>query len=132
MRKENALIKLFRDLVDLLGQESARNPEFAERLQALLVPITERPNGVRTNRRVSTTSLLEMPDIYAEFRAKGEEEFRLWLRDKPLEVLRTLIKQHDLDPTRRTYKWKEREKLSAYIADQLQARLSRGSRFMRG
>ena len=38
--------------------------------------------------------------------------------------------RHDLDPTRRTAKWREAEKLADFIADGLRARLARGSGFI--
>lgn len=130
MRKEKTLMHLLQGLVDLIGDEASRNPAFASRLETLLVSISE--PQVRVKGAKSPKVTVEVPDIYAEWQARGEQEFRLWLQDRPLEVLRALVKQHDLDPSRRTSKWKESEKLSGYIADQLQARLARGSKFMRG
>ena len=53
-----------------------------------------------------------------------------WLRDEPIQALRALIRKHDLDPARRTSKWKEAEKLSEFIADNLRSRLARGASFL--
>jgi len=129
MRKEKALINLLQSLVKLLAEEATSNPEFAKKLETLLAPIPESPGRAKALRKDNAN--IHTPDIYAEWHARGEGEFRLWLRDEPLEVMRALVRQHDLDPSRRTARWNEREKLSAYIADQLRARLSRGSQFMR-
>jgi len=129
MRKEKALISLLQGLVGIVGEEAARNPEFANKLEMLLAPVPDKPK--RTKQARSLTAKIETPDIYAEWHARGEQEFRLWLGENSVEVLRALIKQHELDPSRRTSRWKEPGKLSSYIVDQLQARLSRGSRFMR-
>jgi len=129
MRKEKSLIKLLRGIVEIVGDEAAHNPEFANKLKMLFAPASDTPRRAKQTR--PSTATVEIPDIYAEWHARGEQEFRLWLRDRPVELMRALIKQHDLDPSRRTSRWKEPEKISAYIADQLQTRLSRGSRFMR-
>jgi hypothetical protein len=47
MRKEKSLIALLRGLVDLLVEESDRNPKFAARIEALLSGLPERK--VRTS-----------------------------------------------------------------------------------
>jgi hypothetical protein len=72
-----------------------------------------------------------LPDIHAEWNARGDANFRLWLRDQPMPVLRAVIRAQDFDPTRRTAKWKEVQKLADFIADNLRARLSRGAAFIR-
>lgn len=130
MRKEKALIGLLRGLVDLLAEESARNPEFAGRVESLLSALPERK--ARPIKPEIPPSSENLPDIHAEWNARGETEFRLWLRDQPTPVLRAVIRSQDLDPTRRTIKWREPEKLAEFIADGLSARLSRGSAFIRG
>lgn len=129
MRKEKALIDLLRGLVSLLAQESACNPDFAEKVEHLLSALPEKKSAGRKSPAMS--QLLEPPDIYAEWNARGEAEFRLWLREQPVATLRALISQHDLDAARRTSKWKDIDKLSAHIADQLQARMARGSSFLK-
>jgi len=128
MRKEKALIALLRRIVDLLTEESARNPEFAARLESLLSVLPERKAPAK---KPATTRPPEpLPDIHSEWNARGETDFRLWLRDQPVSVLRAVIRSQDLDPTRRTVKWKQAEKLAEFIADSLRARLSRGSAFI--
>jgi hypothetical protein len=112
-----------------LSDEAGRNPEFANRLDSLLSPLQPEKT---TPRPSAKPDQLDLPDVYAEFTARGEGEFRLWLRDQPVPVLYALIRRHDLDATRRSSKWKDPEKLSAFIADQLRSRLSRGSGFLSG
>jgi len=51
---------------------------------------------------------------------------------RPLAYEQEEIAKHDLDPTRRTVKWREPEKLAEFIADGVSARLTRGSAFIRG
>ncbi len=130
MRKEKALTTMLQDLVKLLDEECGRNPDFAERLQSVLAPLPDR-RALKKKRPTKKKTTINLPDIHEQWQALGESEFRLWLRDQPAEVLRGLIKKHDLDAIRRTTRWKENEKLSAFIADQLQSRLSRGSSFLR-
>jgi hypothetical protein len=128
MRKEKALIVLLRGLVDLLADESGRNPEFASKLETLLSELPERKAVPK--KPAATPSLEHLPDIHAELNTRDEADFRLWLRDQPVPVLRAVIRAEDLDATRRTTKWKEAEKLAEFIADSLRARQSRGSAFI--
>jgi hypothetical protein len=128
MRKEKALISLLKDFVKLIGEEADRNPEFSEKLDTLL---SELPEGERSKKSRSRSPKREdLPDIHAEFNSRGQAEFQLWLRDQPVPTLRALIRVHDLDAARRTSKWKDAQKLSAFIANQISARLSRGSSFL--
>ena len=130
MRKHKTLIGLLRGLVELLAEESARNPEFANKVDSLLTGLPDHKGRSAASRdRRSTTAL---PDIHSEWNARGEKEFRLWLRDLPTPILKAMIRNQDLDPARRTTKWREPEKLAEFIADGVSARLSRGSGFMRG
>lgn len=130
MRKDKALIRLLQGLADLLAEESARNPEFAGRVEALLSDLPERQG--KPTKTKAPASPDQLPDIHAEWSARGDGEFRLWLRDQPTSVLRAVIRAQDLDPTRRTIKWREAEKLAEFIADGISARLSRGAAFIRG
>ena len=127
MRNEKALIKLLRGLVDLLADEAGRNPDFAARLDDVLTGL---PAGSAKPPKQRATPPAESPDIHAEWNQRSETDFRLWLRDQSMPVLRALIRTHDFDPTRRTTKWKEAEKLADFIADGLKARLARGSSFL--
>jgi hypothetical protein len=131
MRKQEAVIKLLRRLVEIVAEEAKRNPEFERRLEELLVAPPSAPRKKTGNWKATQLSPSELPDIYGERNARGEADFRMWLRDQPVEVLRGVIRQHDLDAARRTSKWKDSEKLGTYIADQLQARATRGASFMR-
>jgi hypothetical protein len=128
MRSEKALMTLLRGLVRLLDEESRRNPGFAARLDRLL---SDRPETRTSAKRpAAARSRAELPDIHAEWSARGDADFRLWLREQPMQLLRALIRKNDLDPTRRTSRWKEVEKLSAFIADGLRLRLARGASFL--
>lgn len=128
MRKEKELIGLLRGLVGLLAEECARNPEFSSKLDALLSGLPER--AATAKKAAKTLPPQHLPDIHAEWNVRGETDFRLWLRDQPIPVLRLLIRAEDLDATRRTAKWKEAEKLADFITENLRARQARGSAFI--
>lgn len=128
MRSEKALVALLRRLVELLAEESERNPEFAAKLDSVLstLPASRPTKAVARTARERPS----IPDIHAEWSSRGETDFRLWLRDQPIPIIRALIRAQDLDPTRRTVKWKEPEKLADFVTESLRARLSRGSAFI--
>ncbi|MCK5231912.1 MAG: hypothetical protein KAR13_16690 [Desulfobulbaceae bacterium] len=128
MRKEKELIGMLRGLVKLLADESAQNQEFAHKLEILLSELPEKK--IRPKKTNPKPSRKKLPDIHAELNVRGDTDFRLWLRDQPVSVLRSLIRAEDFDATRRTTKWKEAEKLADYIADRLRDRQSRGSAFI--
>jgi len=115
--------------VELLADESARNPAFAERLDSLVsaLPESRRPQAPKRPARETGTAV---PDVHAEWTARGETDFRLWLRDQSIATIRAVIRAQDLDPARRTSKWKDTEKLADFVAEGLRARLSRGSAFI--
>ncbi len=130
MRNKSSLARLLRGLVDLLAEEAERNPKFAARLDELLGSVAGKTNEKSGRRKAKAEPAL--PDIYKERELRAGDEFQLWLRDLPVPVLRAIIRKHDLDGARRTVRWKDAEKLGAYIADRLQGRMERGSGFVRG
>jgi len=127
MRKEKILTTLLRDFVALVAEEASKNSSFAERLDDLLVGLPEKkPAKQRATKAAAAPTL----DLHAEIKTRGEEEFRHWLRDQPLQILRASIRSNDLDPTRKTARWKDAEKVADFITDAMRARLARGSAFM--
>jgi len=127
MRKEKALISLLKELVDLMSEEAAQNPEFSRKLELLLSPL---PAKKLAKRKRPAAAALDLPDVYREYNARGQAEFTLWLRDQPIELLRAIIRSHDFDATRRTSKWKDQGKLSHFITEQIRSRMARGSGFL--
>lgn len=128
MRSEKILIKLLRDLVNLLSDEAASNPNFAARLDDVLRGLL--PSKAEKLAKHRSPSPKELPDIHREWNQRGETEFFFWLRDQPIALLRGIVRAHDFDPNHRTSKWKESEKLAKFITDRLCARMARGSSFM--
>jgi hypothetical protein len=127
MRKEKELVALFRGLVELLAEEADRNPSFADKLELLLSSL---PRKEVSRRKFSKSIQEQLPDLHAEWAVRGEAGVLLWLKELPIPVLRSLVRSNDLDPTGRTSKWKEAEKLSSFIVDNLRIRMTRGSAFM--
>ncbi len=128
MRNEKTLIGLLRNLAKLLAEETSRNPEFASKLDSLLSELPERKVAAKKSSEKNLP--VEIPNIHDEFSIRGDSDFRLWLRELPIPVLRAVIRADDLDATRRTTKWKDAEKLAEFIADSLRARQARGSAFI--
>lgn len=129
MRNKIALTRALRGLVDLVEAEASQNAQFAAKLDDLLESMVGKKDSPSKKLKVDASSGL--PDVHAELALRGDAEFRLWLQDLPLPILRQIIRKHDLDSGGRTAKWKEAEKLAAYVADRLKARAERGSSFMR-
>jgi hypothetical protein len=130
MRKEKKqkLMGLLRGLAELVNAETDINPEFAAKVENLL---SESPKHKTVSKKSTITPPENLPDIYLEWDTRGETDFRFWLREQPVSVLRTFIRIQDFDSIGRTSKWKEQEKLAEFIADGMRARLSRGSAFMK-
>jgi hypothetical protein len=148
MRKDkglNALSTLLHGIADLLADESARNPEFAARVEQLLTRVATSVFSIPSLKSVldkyalseraaiahaSAPSPEAVVDIYAQWAEFGESKFRAWLRHVPVPGLRSLIRTHGFDPARRTTRWNDVDKLADFIADALRARLARGAAFM--
>jgi len=128
MRKEKIVAQLFRKVADLVAEEASRNADFAARLEHILL---ELPIGSPRKQKEKLEKLpAELPDIFAEAKTRSDSDFLLWLKDQSRPVLRGLIKIHDFDAAGRASKWKESEKLAAFIAEQVRARMGRGSAFL--
>lgn len=129
MRKEKVITKLLQKLARLVGEEAERNPEFAEKLGELLDELPQTKQ--RTKKKSKRVPKSPVPNIYDEWNKRDEADFRLWLCNLQLETLRAIISSNDFDPARRSSRWKDTEKLSTFITDQLLSRMSRGSSFMK-
>lgn len=133
MRKEKALMSLLQRFVEAVSNEAGKNPDFAARLDNLLVEIPgKKARSSKTKKKSIKKKILEkdLPDIYIELKNRNEHDFYLWLRDQSISTLKALIRKHDLDAPHRTTKWKDTEKLSSFINEQIRARIARGSGFM--
>lgn len=128
MRNEKAVVALIRKLAKVIADEAERNPGFASELAALLPDkeSSSRKPDVKDGRAIP-----EIPDVHAQWASLGDEEFRYWARDLSVDVLRAIVKHEDLDPTRKTARWKDSDKLANFLADGIKARKERGASFLR-
>jgi hypothetical protein len=132
MHAAEKLTRLLRDLVAVVAQEAESNPAFAERLAAVLAPVPEERSRARKESALGRPPQpsAHAPDVFAVLAEKGEEEFGFWLRGLDLATLKAVVKQNGFDPGKTTRNWKEPDKFSALIQDQVAARLRRGSAFL--
>jgi len=129
MRKEKVITKLLQRFIRLVGEEVERNPEFAGRLGDLLeeIPQTKKVRKKKTQQAKKVQAL----NIYDERNKRSEDDFKLWLHALDLNTLYAIIKRNEFDPSRRTFRWKDPEKLSTFIIDKLNSRMNRGASFMK-
>jgi hypothetical protein len=128
MRTTKKLNCVLRDLAALLEGEAARNPEFAERLEAITAALPER--AAKLSGKAKQAESLPVPDVLAEFQSKGEAEFLFWLRRFDLPVLRAIVKRNGFDPAKASGRWTEPDRFVELIKEQVKARLERGSAFL--
>jgi hypothetical protein len=128
MQTSKKLERVLWDLVALLEDEAGRNPEFAARLEAIVAPLPER--AVKRTAKTRREECVAVPDVLAEFQAKGEEEFRFWLRDFDLRTLKAIVKRNGFDPARATQRWTDPDKFVSLICSQVKSHLERGSAFL--
>src|SRR4051794_40614381 len=128
MREEKILIRLFRKIAELIGEEARRNSDFGARLDSILAEIPVRKKSTAKRADVVITS--ELPDIFNEWKSRPYNDFILWLKNQPLIVLRSLIKTHELDVGKRSSKWKDPERIAQFIAEQMRNRTNRGAAFL--
>jgi hypothetical protein len=127
MQRAKTLTKLFKALAELLADEAERNSAFAEKLDGILAPLPK-PTGKRTGKGTLTAN--DVPDVYAEYQSRGEDEFRFWLRGLDVLTLKGIVKVNGFDPSDVSRRWVEVEKFVPFVTGQVKARLRRGSGFM--
>lgn len=127
MRNEKALINLLQRLVHLLADESKKNPEFANKVDSLLIDFLPSKETKKNKEELPA----DLPDIYTEWQIRDEIDFGHWLQEHPLQVLKALIRKHDFDAKRQTEKWKDPAKLVLFINEKLRSRATRGNSFLR-
>ena len=128
MRSEKILVRVLRKIADLVSEEAARSPQFAERLDGVISELSTVKSG-RARERPDPTA--QLPDLFGESKRRSETDLELWLKEQPLNVLRGIIQLHDFDASKRSRKWTDREKLARLIVEQLRTRMSRGAAFLK-
>jgi len=117
-------------LVELVEEEAEQNPAFAQRLEALVAGLPAGSVSRKASKSKNAEEGINIPDVLKVFQAKGETEFRYWLRDFDLATLKAVVKINGFDPGKASQRWTDPDKFVALIADQTAARLRRGSSFL--
>ena len=86
------LTPILRNLLTLVDEEAARNPEFAAKLESIMAELPTRP--ARPPR--PPTAAVEIPDVFAALKDKGEVEFGFWVRTLDLLTLKAVIRANGL------------------------------------
>ena len=126
MQPTKKLTSTLRNLLLLVDDEAARNPEFAARLESIIAELPTRP--ARTQRPQSQT--VAIPDVFAALQEKGEVEFGFWVRTLDQATLKAIIRSNGFDPAKASQRWTDPDKFGALIVEQAVARLKRGSSFL--
>jgi len=130
MQPGQKLTRALRALVELVEDEAARNPAFAQRLEAIVADLPAGSAGKKPAKPKAPAEDIEVPDVLKVFQDKGETEFRFWMRDFDLPILKAIVKANGFDPGKIAQRWTEPDKFIALIAEQTAARLRRGSSFL--
>ena len=130
MQPAQKLTRALRSLLALVEEEASRNPEFAQRLEAIVADLPSAPSGKKIQKPQSSQSTSPPPDVFTAFEAKGESEFRFWLREHDFVTLKSIVKINGFDPGKNSQRWTEPDKLIDLIVEQTGARLRRGSAFL--
>ena len=126
MQPTQKLTTALRDLLALVDEEAARNPEFAAKLDSLMAALPARP--ARPPRPPKPA--VSFPDVFAALQEKGESEFGFWLRTLDIPTLKAVIRANGFDPAKASQRWTDPDKFVALVMDQTVARMKRGSAFL--
>jgi hypothetical protein len=126
MQSTKKLTPILRNLLSLVDEEASRNPEFAARLESIMAEFPTRP--ARPPRPPKTA--VEIPNVFAALKDKGEVEFRFWVRTLDLTTLKAVIRTNGFDPAKTSQRWTDPDKFVALVVEQAVARLKRGSAFL--
>lgn len=114
---------ILRELADLVADEAEQNPKFAAKLENFLVSSRElKPRKAKKDE----TPII---DPFEAFTNKGSEQFQEWLQTLSIEDLRAVVRQHRLDPSRKSDRWKNKDKLIDLITKRVADRSQQGTAF---
>ena len=130
MQPAQKLTRSLRSLLALVEEEASRNPDFALRLEAIVADLPPPPSGKKSPKPKASEPASPPPDVFTAFEAKGESEFRFWLREYDFATLKSIVKVNGFDPGKNSQRWTEPDKLIDLIVEQTVARLRRGSTFL--
>ena len=126
MQSSKKLTIILRNLLTLVDDEAARNPEFGAKLESIMADLPNRPARPARPPRAA----VEIPDVFAALKEKGDEEFGFWVRTLDLATLKAVIRSNGFDPAKASQRWTDPDKFVALVVEQTVARLKRGSAFL--
>jgi hypothetical protein len=127
MRNEKNIFSIIKKFADVIADECKHNPGLSEKLEGLFTSDTK--HQPVTKKKIHLEVPVELPEIYHEWNTRKDIEFKLWLTQQPIAVLKAIIREEQFDPTYKTSKWKETEKLGDFIIEKLRSRISKGGSF---
>jgi hypothetical protein len=126
MQSTKKLTPILRNLLTLIDEETARNPEFAAKLEAIMAELPTRPARLPRPPRTA----VEIPDVFAALKEKGEAEFGFWVRTLDIPTLKAVVRANGFDPAKASQRWTDPDKFVGLVVEQTGARLKRGSAFL--
>jgi hypothetical protein len=129
MRNEKSVIQVLKKFIDLVSEECRRNPDFAIQVEQLMSNNTKKETKIKKKKEIKP--IVTLPDLYEEWNVRGEDEFRIWARNQPSQILLSLIREQGFDPQYKVAKWKDNQKIADFLLEKLKSRLSRGGAFLK-
>jgi hypothetical protein len=119
----NEEIALFwKKLSAVIAEEISSNPKFSDKLEVIfreIEPINKPKSRKRTPVTIDPFILLE----------QGEDVLHAELHKLEIGELKAIISTNSMDTSRRTGRWKDRDKLEEYIVETTKRISSRGKAF---
>lgn len=123
MSEQQDTAKRVASLLRLLATKIESSPHL---LDDLGLAVGDLPKKVKA--RTKRESVL-IPDVFTIFSQGGEEALRAVLDPLELPVLRKVVSQHGLDPSKLAVKWRNKERLVQLIMDRVLGRSEKGKTF---
>lgn len=120
---KNDLRESLHRFIDIVADEAEQNAAFAEKLKGILAA------GGETSLLGKRRKLESPGDPFEICQAGGDERLKTWLNGLELEQLKAIVRQHRLDPTRNSDKWKTKERFIELVMERVPARLRQGDSF---
>lgn len=131
MRSEKILVDLFKKFVSIVYEECNSNPEFAQKIDQVLIAIPMKKKDSSSKRKQDQTVAEAIPELYNDWYARDEVDFTMWLLEHPVPALHATIRSYELDTRKQATKWKDAKKLADFIVEKLRTKATRGSSFIR-
>jgi hypothetical protein len=118
MTLKSRLRALFAEIV----KEAESNPEFAERIAAI-IETGDTPKPKKSRRR--TPGVLDPFEVFEQ----GEEELRSRIGELDIEQLKDIVAEHGMDRSKLAMKWKTKDRFLDLIVTTVANRSRKGHAF---